>query len=1452
VISGTVYRDADRNGTQNGSDVGIANVSVELRDAGNALVATTTTDGSGAYSFPAQPAGSYSVVETQPTAYQSGPENASNTVAVVLVAGTPSTVNFGESAGSFTGIVFLDGNHDGVQDGGEIGLPGVSVALTGTDVDATAVNRTATTNASGVYTFNDVLAGTYTITETQPAVFGDGLDVLGAGNVGGTAGNDVYSAIALTAGTQASGYNFAEEGSAVTGVVFRDANRDGTQQGSDIGLNNVTITLRDNSNVVIGTTTTAADGSYLFGGVPSGNYTVTETQPAGYGSAVTSPDVVNIVVPAGGAATAHFADTVSTLSGSVFIDLDNDGVRDAGEAGVAAINISLTGTDAAGAAVNRTAATDASGNFIFTNVLTPNGGGYTLSEPVQPAAFADGQDAVGTAGGTLANDSISAIALPFNTDATGYTFGELGTTISGVVFKDVNVNGTHEGGDVPLPGITISLHDALNNSVGTTTTAADGTYSFAGLPAGNYVVTESQPAGYGSNSPDSVSVTLAPGGSGTADFAEITSSIAGFVWSDTDNDSTRDAGEPGIANVLITLTGIDAAGQTVNRTAHTDGTGAYLFDDVLGGTYTLSETQPADYADGTDVAGSVGGTVANDSISNIVLPVSTHATAYAFGELGQSITGHVWLDSNRDGQFALSENGIATVTINLRDAANAIVDTKITDAGGVYGFANIPAGHYTIEEVQPLGYGSSTPDTVATDLVAGGTHAPIDFGDTAGSIAGLVYNDTNNNGIRDAGEPAIPAVQIALSGTDARGVAVNVQATSGMDGTYRFSDVVGGTYTLTETQPAAYGDGIDVAGTSGGTVANDVISAIALGAQVDATGYAFAERGLSATISGRVWRDPNHDRRRDADESLLANWSVELYQGTTLLQTVATDANGAYRLQDVAPGSGYEIRFREPVSHSLYGAPVTNESGASIAPGAVGPNNPGGGDPRGGTLTGLLLEPNASIEQQSLPVDPSGVVYDSVSRKAIAGASVTISGPNGFDAATQLLGGDANATQITNELGLYQFWLLPNAPAGTYTIAVTPPPGRYTPGVSALIPPCSNALNVGAVPAPAVVQNASTPPASSVPNQDASQCPSTSAQLAASAETTQYFYSLALTPGISANVINNNLPVDPILGGALAVTKTTPMVNVSRGDLVPYTITVTNTLNALLTNVDIRDLLPPGFVYRTGTGSVNGQTLEPQRIGRQLTWIDQSFTPHERKTYKLILVVGSGVGEADYVNQAFALNNLIGATISNVATAAVRVVPDPVFDCGDLIGKVFDDRNVNGYQDQDEPGIANVRLVTLNGVLVTTDAEGRYHIACAMIPNEVRGSTFVVKLDERTLPSGFRVTTENPGDVRLTRGKLAKLNFGATIHRVIRIELDDGAFESGKQQLRKEWLDRVVELNGTLAEKPSVVRIAYPTSADARLQKRRKKWVIKQLREQWSTLQRGYPLEIEDEAGARK
>ena len=105
------------------------------------------------------------------------------------------------------------------------------------------------------------------------------------------------------------------------------------------------------------------------------------------------------------------------------------------------------------------------------------------------------------------------------------------------------------------------------------------------------------------------------------------------------------------------------------------------------------------------------------------------------------------------------------------------------------------------------------------------------------------------------------------------------------------------------------------------------------------------------------------------------------------------------------------------------------------------------------------------------------------------------------------------------------------------------------------------------------------------------------------------------------------------------------------------------------------------------------------------------------------------------------------------SSATVRIVPDPTFDCTDVTGKVFNDTNRNGRQDGNEPGLPGVRVVTPGGLGATTDQFGRYHITCAITPNESRGSNFMLKLDDRTLPSGFRMSTDPVQVQRATRGK---------------------------------------------------------------------------------------------------
>ena len=126
----------------------------------------------------------------------------------------------------------------------------------------------------------------------------------------------------------------------------------------------------------------------------------------------------------------------------------------------------------------------------------------------------------------------------------------------------------------------------------------------------------------------------------------------------------------------------------------------------------------------------------------------------------------------------------------------------------------------------------------------------------------------------------------------------------------------------------------------------------------------------------------------------------------------------------------------------------------------------------------------------------------------------------------------------------------------------------------------------------------------------------------------------------------------------------------------------------------------------------------------------------------LLLAVGAGVSEGEFVNRAQAVHGLTNNALSNEGSATVRVIPDATFDCTDVTGKVFDDANRNGLQDAGERGLSGVRVVSARGLTATTDGFGRFHITCAVTPREGRGSNFILKLDDRTLPSGFRASTD--------------------------------------------------------------------------------------------------------------
>lgn len=215
---------------------------------------------------------------------------------------------------------------------------------------------------------------------------------------------------------------------------------------------------------------------------------------------------------------------------------------------------------------------------------------------------------------------------------------------------------------------------------------------------------------------------------------------------------------------------------------------------------------------------------------------------------------------------------------------------------------------------------------------------------------------------------------------------------------------------------------------------------------------------------------------------------------------------------------------------------------------------------------------------------------------------------------------------------------------------------------------------------------------------------------------------------------------------------------VKAGDLVTVEAAITNTTSERLTELQgfkVEVQLPPGLQYQTGSGRAAGDGIQESATANfvRLTGFEP-MDPGQSITMTFSARVGTNLEPGDHEVKVYARFNPV---ISNVGQGRFTVKPDPVFQVGTLIGKVFWDQNANGYQDEGEPGIPNAQLATEQGYVITTDEYGRYHI-----PDFFSGR-HKVKIDEMSLPAGSRLTTPVSQIVNQTDAMLTKVNFGVEL-----------------------------------------------------------------------------------------
>ena len=253
------------------------------------------------------------------------------------------------------------------------------------------------------------------------------------------------------------------------------------------------------------------------------------------------------------------------------------------------------------------------------------------------------------------------------------------------------------------------------------------------------------------------------------------------------------------------------------------------------------------------------------------------------------IRGKVFHDADGNGAMDPGETGIPNVEIRLAGHNRTI----LTDTFGRY-FFPLPAGDYSIQEVDPFGYTSTTANIVSVTLIAGQTQV-VNFGDLStlpiGVIMGYVYEDIDKDGIKDAGENPIEGVLISLDDGS--------EALTNASGFYSFI-AQQGVYMVVETDPVGYSSTTPNSGSATIVAADDTV-------RVDFGDFAGEVYG---TLEGHAYLDANSNGIYEASEEGLPNVTIRMSSG----DSTVTNSRGYYSF-NLAPDI-YTVTETDPAGYT--------------------------------------------------------------------------------------------------------------------------------------------------------------------------------------------------------------------------------------------------------------------------------------------------------------------------------------------------------------------------------------------------------------------------------------------------------------------------------------------------------------------------------------------------------
>jgi uncharacterized repeat protein (TIGR01451 family) len=1251
--------------------------------------------------------------------------------------------------------------------------------------------------------------------------------------------------------------------SSIAGSVFRDFADDGALDGSDTGIGGVTMTLRGTAvdgTLITRTATTAADGSYVFDFLPEGSYSIEQ-------GLVSEAHLANGQTAAGS--------TGGTVASPILIETISLGA-DEGATGylfpkVPQARVAIAKAVQAGPTLNPDGSFNVTFRLLVRNPSLEALTNMVVSDTLQGAAPAFGTHVTLGLPATdpLASGSYTLLAAPtgscgglvagFNgagaTDvATG--FG-LGAGASCTVDFQLRVQSPN-----PLPPALTGTGTYLNQAVVTAEGALSGQTSGTNPQLtdqsdnGTNPDTDGDGIGNepGENDPTPVTPFQADAG------ISLIKSLVDVT--DTDGDGLAEPGDTATYSFTVSNTGnvvlenvriedpllVVQGGPITLAVDASDAvtfTGSYVLtqDDIDRGFVenTATATGDAVTSTGAPVVDAAGTPVTASDVSDSGTNPDAAGSTVADPEATETAdgTGATDGDPTNDPTVAVLATRASIVLVKSLVSVTDTTGDGLIGAGdtAAYSFAVTNTGNLALAEVRiddPL----VTVDGGPVSLAIGATNATAFTADyiltQADLDRGYVENSATATGgaVTAGGAPILDAAGVQITATDVSDTGTNPDA----DGS-PVADPAG-----TETPD---GDGTtDADPTNDPTVAllnqtADILLVKRLTGTTDVNGNGFVDAGDIANYAFDVTNTGNVG----LGSVVIADSIATVVGGPVSLAPGVTDS-GTYTASYVITADdllrGYVENTAEVTGNAVTegGAPIPDAAGEPIVVTDVSDT---GTNPDGTTITDPetvetpdgdgTTDGDPTNDPTILPVGNPEILLD------IEIADIADVNGNGIIDAGDII---SYTFTVTNTGGV------PLTDVDMVTASLSLPLGLVCTPIS---------LAVGETQTLVCTGNTYTITPADV-----------------SAGTVELSGTVNGTSVSGLVVSDDDAVVSPaFLLGGLNLTKTADRSQVNLGDIVSYTISITNDSTTLTTTTNIVDILPRGFIYQLGTAVLDGVATEPDASGRTLTWAGVVLAPGATSEVVFDVLVGGSVRPGNHDNIARAVSPLTGNAVSRDAIATVRVAAEPVFSCSTVIGRVFDDPNQDGYFNDEPPvdrsaitdqtydagkyaispeaegeaGLPGVRLITPDGLAITTDQYGRFSVPCAALPADI-GSNFMLKLDTRTLPSGYRLTTENPRVVRLTPGMITKLNFGAAAARVVRVDLAASAFADNGTTPRAELVAALEALVTDIASTPAMLRISYQPGAGEtdRLARQRMREVERVLRDLWPSEGR-YQLNIE-------